>query len=451
MGRPGIYRYFPFMVRTALSTLRFRKASFAASFVALLAGAAIVMACGALLDSGLRVAGTTSAGGEVVLEAERLKILAGVFSGWTALIVVFGVSSMIGLTVQQRQRELALLRAIGTTPRQIRRMVIGETMILAVLATATAYLPSRFLSRFMAGHIAPSVPLEHNWVPAVIGASNALAAALGAAFVASRRAARTSPLAALGESAVDGHWLTRSRLVTALALIAAGLSLGVTTVVAMKGPYTASTAGPASIVVAMGFALLAPGVVRRAAVVLPELTAQQARVQFRRMAAVVVPVVLATGIGIATLYMQATEDSANQSMPEPGMGRTLAIGNYAVVSMILGFAVLTVINTLVASATRRHGEFGLLRLAGSTRGQVLRSMAVEGLVVAVIGVVLGSVASLATLLPFSLARTDSLLPTGSVWIYLVVIGAAGAVTLAATLVPTWRVLRKSPRDLVSNA
>jgi putative ABC transport system permease protein len=439
------------MLRIALSTLRFRKASFAASFMAMLVGAAIVMACGALMDSGLRVSGTTSTGGEVVLEAERLRILAGVFSGWTALIVIFGVSSMIGLTVQQRHRELALLRAIGTTPRQVRRMVIGETMILAILATALAYTPSRFLGQFLADRLAPSVPFELNWIPAVIGASNALVAALGAAFVASRRAARTSPLVALGESAVDGHWLTRPRLVTALLLIAAGLSLSVVTVVAMSGPYTASTAGPASILVAMGFALLSPGVVRRMAFLLPELTAQQARVQFRRMASVVVPVVLATGIGIATLYMQATEDSANQSMLEPGMGRTLAIGNYAVVSMILGFAVLTVINTLVASATRRRGEFGLFRLAGSTRGQVLRSMSVEGLVVAVIGVALGSVASLATLLPFSLARTDSLLPTGSVWIYLIVIGAAGVVTLAATVVPTWRVLRKSARDLVSNA
>jgi putative ABC transport system permease protein len=439
------------MLRIALSTLRFRKASFAASFLALLVGAAIVMACGALLDSALRVSGTTSAGGEVVLEAGRLKILAGVFSGWTALIVIFGVSSMIGLTVQQRHRELALLRAVGTTPRQVRRMVIGETMMLAILATALAYVPSRFLSSFMADHIAPSVPLEHNWIPAVIGASNALVAALGAAFVASRRAARTSPLAALGESAVDTHWLTRPRLVIALLLIATGLALGVVTVVAMTGPYTASTAGPASGLVAMGFALLAPGIVRRMALVLPELTAQQARVQFRRMASVVVPVVLATAIGVATLYMQATEDSASQSMLEPGMGRTLAIGNYTVVSMILGFAVLTVINTLVASATRRRGEFGLFRMAGSTRGQVLRSMGMEGLVVAVIGVVLGSIASLATVLPFSLARTDSLLPTGSVWIYFIVIGAAGVITMAATLLPTWRVLRKSPRDLVGNA
>ncbi|MEV4318956.1 FtsX-like permease family protein [Actinocrispum sp. NPDC049592] len=426
------------MLRIALSTLRFRKASFAASFLALFAGAAIVMACGGLLESGLRSSAP---------QAERLRILAGVFSGWTAVIVIFGVSSMIGLTVQHRHRELALLRAIGTTPRQIRRLVLGETMVLAVLATVLAYLPSRLLSRFMVQELAPPVPFRLGWLPGVIGATDALLAAVGAALIAGRRASRIPAIAVLTESDVDTRRLSRPRLAAALSLIVVGLSLGVFTMVAMDGPYAASTAGPASILVAMGLALLVPGVVRRIAFVLPEPTAQQARVQFRRMAAVTVPVVLATGIGLGTLYMQATEDS----MPQVGMGETLRAGNYAVVGMILGFAVLTIVNALAASATRRRGEFGLVRLAGSTRSQVLRSMGVEALVVTAVGVTLGGIASLATILPFSLARTGSAFPAGSPVILLAVIGAAALVTVAATLVPTWRVLRKSPRDLVGRA
>src|SRR5215475_2078791 len=42
------------MWRLALRTLRFRKAGFAATFAALLFGAAIVMACGGLMETGIR-------------------------------------------------------------------------------------------------------------------------------------------------------------------------------------------------------------------------------------------------------------------------------------------------------------------------------------------------------------------------------------------------------------
>ncbi|MFD1048698.1 FtsX-like permease family protein, partial [Kibdelosporangium lantanae] len=70
-------------------------------------------------------------------------------------------------------------------------------------------------------------------------------------------------------------------------------------------------------------------------------------------------------------YMQATEDSVSGG---EDMGRTIAMGNYAVVTMILGFAALVLVNTLVAATSRRRAEFGLLRVAGSTRTQVLRSL-----------------------------------------------------------------------------
>ncbi|TCO50643.1 FtsX-like permease family protein [Actinocrispum wychmicini] len=416
------------MLLIAFTTLRHRRISFAAAFVALLAGASIVMACGGMLESGLRATGG---------DAQRLRILAAVFGGWTTLIVVSGVSSMIALTVQQRHREIALLRAIGTTQRQARRMILLETLVLAVPATALAVVPGHFLGRALVTRLG-SAEFRQGWLPMVAGALVALLAAVGAGYMAGRRAGKTPGSEQLG----------RARIAVAVGLIGVGISLGVVTVVAMRGPYTASTAGPASIWVALGLALLAPGIVRRIAVLLPAdgLVAQQARTQFRQLASVVAPVVLATGIGLATLYMQATEDSVGRAAD---MGQTLAVANYAVVSMILGFAALTVVNTLVAATSRRRGEFGLLRLAGSTRSQVLRTLATEGVLVAVVGVALGGVASLATVLPFSLARVQSVVPAGSPWILVAVIGAAGAVTLGATLWSTWLATRTRPITAVA--
>ncbi|GAB3875140.1 ABC transporter permease [Kibdelosporangium lantanae] len=409
------------MLRIAWHTLRFRKTPFAATFVALLVGAAIVTACGGLLESGLRATGG---------DAERLRILAGVFSGWTTLIVVFGVSSMIALTVQQRHREIALLRAVGATQRQIRRMVVCETMVLAVLATALSTAPGLFLGRVLVDAIAPGVELHQGLLPSVAGAGTALLAALGAGHVAGRRAGRTP----------GTDRLSRARIALAVGFVAVGLSLSVVTVTSMHGLYTASTAGPASIWVAIGFALLAPAVVRRVGALLPpdRLVTQRVRVEFRQLASAVVPVTLASGIAVATLYMQATEDSVSGG---EDMGRTIAMGNYAVVTMILGFAALVLVNTLVAATSRRRAEFGLLRVAGSTRTQVLRSLGTEALVVAVVGVAMGSVASLATLLPFSIVRIGTAVPHGSIWIYVLVVAAALAVTLTATLWTTWRATR----------
>jgi putative ABC transport system permease protein len=409
------------MLRIAWHTLRFRKISFAATFAALLVGAAIVTACGGLLESGLRATGG---------DAQRLRILAGVFSGWTALIVVFGVSSMIALTVQQRHREISLLRAIGATQRQVRRMVVCETMVLAVLATGLSVAPGLLLGRVLVDAVAPAVEFHQGWLPCVAGAMTALLAALGAGYVAGRRAGRTP----------GTDRLSRSRIALAVGFVAVGLSLSAVTVTSMHGLYTASTAGPASIWVAIGFALLAPAVVRRIGALLPpdRLVTQRTRVEFRQLASAVVPVTLASGIGIATLYMQATEDSVNGG---EDMGRTISMGNYAVVTMVLGFAALILVNTLVAATSRRRAEFGLLRVAGSTRTQVLRSLGSEALVVAVVGVAMGSVASLATLLPFSIARIGSAVPRGSVWIYVLVIGTAVVVTLTATLWSTWRATR----------
>ena len=122
----------------------------------------------------------------------------------------------------------------------------------------------------------------------------------------------------------------------------------------------------------------------------------------------------------------------------------LRAGNYAVVILVIGYAALSVVNTMVAATGHRRREFALLRLAGSTRSQVLSMMAVEGLIAAVVGVLLGSVASAVTLVPFSLVKNDGPVPAGPWWLYLAVVGFVTAVTLVSTLVTTWRATRARP-------
>src|SRR5262245_14700418 len=80
----------------------------------------------ALDDPGVRVLTGAKRGQAESLDATLGKedVIAGLtsFGVLAALVAVFVVASAFSLSVQQRHRELALFRAIGTTPRQVRRM-----------------------------------------------------------------------------------------------------------------------------------------------------------------------------------------------------------------------------------------------------------------------------------------------------------------------------------------
>jgi putative ABC transport system permease protein len=128
--------------------------------------------------------------------------------------------------------------------------------------------------------------------------------------------------------------------------------------------------------------------------------------------------------------------------------QTSAWINYLLAGLIVLYTSITVVNTLVVSTADRRREFGLLRLSGARRGQVMRMAGVEGALIAVTGVVLGTAISAGTLVPFSLAANSSVLPYGPLWIFLVVAGAAALLTMTATLVPAWFATRQRPVDTV---
>jgi putative ABC transport system permease protein len=126
--------------------------------------------------------------------------------------------------------------------------------------------------------------------------------------------------------------------------------------------------------------------------------------------------------------------------------RTQAWITYLLVGMIVAYTAISVVNSLALATGNRRREFGLQRLTGATKAQVMRMMTVESLIVAMIGVVLGTAASATTLVPFAHAAGDGSrwLPYGPLWIYGAVVAVATVLSLSATLVPTWRSLRVRP-------
>jgi putative ABC transport system permease protein len=120
--------------------------------------------------------------------------------------------------------------------------------------------------------------------------------------------------------------------------------------------------------------------------------------------------------------------------------------NYLMAGMIVAYTAISVVNSQVMATSARRREFGLQRLTGSTRGQVVRMMFVEAGLVSVIGIVLGTIVSTTTLVPFTLVTDGSLLPHGPAWLYLGVIGTAAALTVVSTLLTTWVTLRPRPAE-----
>lgn len=72
------------------------------------------------------------------------------FTGFLALavvIAVLGIANTLSLSIVERVRELGLLRAVGLTRRQVRRMVRGEAIVVALFGTVLGLGPARRASR----------------------------------------------------------------------------------------------------------------------------------------------------------------------------------------------------------------------------------------------------------------------------------------------------------------
>lgn len=753
------------MIRLALRTLRHRKGSFLAAFLTMFLGAVIVMACGGLMESGIRadvppqqlvgadvvvagdqtryipehgysavmservrvdaaledtvseLPGVREATGhvfdhpapegtidavavvaesgtdveqlrevidavlpgtavalvgdergyaetpEALITAEGLIVLPSLFGSWALMISVFGVASMLALSIQQRHRELALLRAVGSTPGQLRKLVLGEAAILSVIATALAVLPGRWLGAFLlhqlasSGIIAEGIAFRMGWIPMLTAIGSAVLAALGSALVAGARAADTRPSEALTDSGLpERRPISPWRILLGLALLAGAIALMIVTMTVMSGLLASTTGSPAMILMAIALAVLSPVLVRPLAALLRplgvlagqsgRLAVLNVRAGIDRTAAVAMPVILLTGIptglvyghlsgveaahedfiggltaevlitaddgvgpelaerigglpGVAaaseyadsTGYLEepfddpenwaegterwsgwnlegATANGAEAVVPgavtagtlndlhgataaldaqnagELGVGpgdritvrmgdntalevevvalfdadaddhtlllpadvlaahttegrvtemlvlgdgststermvadirelvadedglvvvdsealaSELAWGNdieffavYTIVAMIVGYCAISAVNVLASSTNARRREFGLQRLTGSTRGQVLRMLTVEGLLVVVIGTVIGTVGAITTLVAYTVGRADTVYPSGSPLIYAGVVGLAVLVTLLATLMPGWRVTRRPPSEAVAS-
>jgi putative ABC transport system permease protein len=102
------------------------------------------------------------------------------------------------LSVFERTRELGMLRAVGMTRRQVRRMVRHESVITALIGAALGLPLGLFLAALATRGMSDlGVGLHVPLVTLVVFAIVALVAGIAAAILPARRAARLNVLKAL--------------------------------------------------------------------------------------------------------------------------------------------------------------------------------------------------------------------------------------------------------------
>ena len=179
----------------------------------------------------------------------------------------FLILNTFSILVAERNRELALLRAVGASRRQVTASVLAESVVVGLVASALGLLAGVALALALrAGLNAAGVAIPANGL-VLEGRTALVAIGVGtlitviAAVNPARRAARTPPVALLS-NAVDETSLSRSRrLVAGLATVLAGAVVVVVGLTAgVPNPLVVVGGGCAAVFV--GLAMLGPFVAK---------------------------------------------------------------------------------------------------------------------------------------------------------------------------------------------
>jgi putative ABC transport system permease protein len=278
------------------------------------------------------------------LQGARTKLIAvtASFGGLALFIAIFVVAGTMGLSIQQREREIALLRAVAATPGQIRRMIAWEATIVALVGSAAGVWPGAILGRELAQAlvrhgIAPagfSVAVDGLQIAAVIGGG--VAAALLAVLGAGRRAARVPPTRALAEAAVQPRLLGPGRVIGGLLALAGAVPLFAVSATTRAPDTAAATSELTALFLVLAVGFLGPIVARVAAALLGPplarispvggfLASANLATATRRFASASTPLVLTVAMSATLLFSTTTQDHAVGQQRHAGLSGELAI------------------------------------------------------------------------------------------------------------------------------
>ncbi|NHI08378.1 hypothetical protein STPH2_3742 [Streptomyces sp. KO7888] len=198
-----------------------------------------------------------------------LILLAGSLGGIVLLITGFVVAGALGVTIAGQRRDLALMRAVGATPKQIRRLAAAQSTVVAALAlvpgVAAGYLLAGSFRELLTDRdVLPSeLPLTVSPLPALTTLLLMVAAVRLSARCAAWRTSRMPATEAVAESRSEPRTPSRGRTLAGLLLILGAGALSVVPLLS-RTVLGASVTSMAGILAAIGLALAGPALVRSA-------------------------------------------------------------------------------------------------------------------------------------------------------------------------------------------
>ncbi|MFI0452719.1 FtsX-like permease family protein [Actinomadura sp. 6N118] len=271
---------------------------------------------------------------ELAEAKDLLSGLGGSFGGIATTVAVFVVLGTVALAVGQRSREIAVLRAIGATPRQIRRTVATEAMIVAPVAGLVGAVPGIGLASWWfdqlrdRGALPDGLRLSIGWIPILTAVTAGLLAALLGGWAAARRPAKARPSQALSAAAVERTRPGIVRTVLGLAALGGGVALGRAAATG-SGEQAAESALGVVMLFMLAVALLGPVVAWLSSLVLGgvlrptgapgELAAVNTRANSRRLASAITAIVLTVSFTGMLLFVQSTLGDATKQQARQGV------------------------------------------------------------------------------------------------------------------------------------
>lgn len=265
----------------------------------------------------------------------KLVSMGGAMGGTSLLVAVLVVVGTFALSVQQRHRELALLRAIAATPKQIRGLLGREALIVGAAAGVIGSLAGIPLGGLLhrkfvdMGAVPATLERTVSVFPLIASVAATLLGAWAAARLSARRIARIRPAEALAEARVERARPPWSRIVAGVLILAAGAVLVAVLSVLRTEPASTPVTFLAVVVLSTAVALLGPLLVRGAAAVLRgplrlsgpggRLAHSNLRGNAARMAAAVTPLALLTGMTCTVLFVQPTLGDAARAQAREGI------------------------------------------------------------------------------------------------------------------------------------
>ena len=250
---------------------------------------------------------------------------------YIALFVgMFTIYNTFSIIIAQRMREMAMLRAVGATRRQVLRAVLLESAIVGAVSSAVGLGAGVLLSyglRGLLGAVGLDIPSGELVISSrtvttafVVGIAVTMLASVGPAL----RASRIAPIAALRDTAVESTVTSLRRTTVGLAILGAGI-VGFAAGVAGSGTGAVQLLGLGVLTTVLGVFVLGPVIARPAMHVLGlptkvsgatgHLARENAKRNPRRSAATASALMVGVGlVGFITILASSTKASTDAAV-----------------------------------------------------------------------------------------------------------------------------------------